>query len=255
VLPDLLKALANPQSWSTKMPADATPAVSLAPRPPGDTTLVVHPMGTLEVREKVVPLDLAITKYGNGKPVDGTRFTISAVTVDGKAEAQNWLEDRFAIGQYTDLSDDQKLTAQSYQSMKSGISIGSSDVSTSRDVGCVVAYQDGYIDGDNTGMRLRKIYLLPLDLHLAYSRRGAGFVSATRTKGVAQFTPPGTVSAVSSMDLQYVVASTDDLTLRADILQTPVTQFEAQSALREHLAANPAQRGSVQVVAIHEVAA
>jgi hypothetical protein len=255
VLPDLEKALTNPQSWSTTMPANATQAVSLAPRAPGDRTLVVYPMGTLEVREKVVPLGIAITKYGNGKPSDGNLFTISSVTVDDKPEARQWLTDRFAIGQFTDLSDDQKLTAQSYQYLNSGISIGSSDVVTSRDVECVVAYQDGYIDGDDTGMRLRRFYVLPEDIHLAYCRLGAGFVSATRTKGVAAFTPPGTVSAVSSTDLQYVVASTEDLSLRADILASPVTQFEAQSALLAHITTNPAQRGSVQVVAIHEVAA
>ena len=255
VLPDLEKAFANPQSWSTKLPSDATPAISLAPRPPGDTTLVVDPMGTLEAREKVVPLGQTITKYGNAKPADGTLFTISSVTVNGKAEAQHWLTDMFAIGQYTDLSDDKKLTAPSYQQFTSGIAIGSSDVDTSRDVQCVIAYQDGYIDGDDTGMRLRQTYLLPLETHLAYSRLGAGFVSATRTKGVSQFTPPGTTSAVTTSELRYAIASTEDLSLRSDILATPVTQFEAQSTLRAHLTANPADRGSVQVVAINEVAA
>ena len=79
VLPDLEQAFANPQSWSAQLPSDATPAVSLAPRPPGDKTLIVHPMGTLQVREKVVPLGQSITKYGNAKPADGTLFTISSV--------------------------------------------------------------------------------------------------------------------------------------------------------------------------------
>jgi hypothetical protein len=255
VLPDLEKAFANPQSWSTQLPSDATPAVSLAPRPPGDKTLIVHPMGTLQVREKVVPLGQTITKYGNAKPADGTLFTISSVTVDGKNEAQQWLTDFFAIGQYTDLTDDQKLTAPSYQSFNSGISIGSSDVVTSRDVQCVVAYQDGYIDGDDTGMRLRQTYVLPLGIHLAYSRLGAGFVSATRTSGISQFTPPGTTSAVTTGDLHYVIARTDDLSVRSDILSAPVTHFEAQSVLSSHLAANPSARGSVQVVAVYEAAA
>jgi hypothetical protein len=253
VLPDLENAFANPQSWSTQMPSDATQSVSLAARPPGDKTLVVHPMGTLEVREKVVPLEQTITKYGNGKPTDGTFFTISSVLVDTKPETRQWVTDQFAIGQYTDLSDDQKLTALSYQPMKSGISIGSSEVLTSSNVECVVAYQDGYIDGDDTGMRLRQVYLIPRDVHLAYSRMGAGFVSARRTKSVAQFTPPGTVSAIAVGDMHYVVAGTDDLAVRSDILAAPTTQFEAQAALNAHLAANPADRGSVQVVTMHEV--
>jgi hypothetical protein len=119
----------------------------------------------------------------------------------------------------------------------------------------VIAYQDGYTDGDDTGMRLRRTYVLPMDIHLAYSRLGAGFVSATRTHGVSQFVPPGTTSAVTLHDLEYVIASTEDLSVRADVLATPVTHFEAQAALRAHLVANPGDRGSVQVVAINEVAA
>jgi hypothetical protein len=255
VLPDLTKAFGNPQAWSTQMPDDATQAVSLAPRPPGDTSLVVHPVGTLQVREKVVPLGQTITKYGNAIPSDGTFFTISSVTVNGTPEAQQWLTDLFAIGQFTNLSDDQKLTSPSFQFFNSGISIGSSDVVTSKDVQCVVAYQDGYIDGDDTGMRLRQTYVLPIDIHLAYSRMGAGFVSAARTKGVSQFTPPGTTSAVTADELQYVIANTADLSARIDLLASPVTHYEAQAALGAHLAANPADRGALQVVATYEVAA
>ena len=236
------------------MPDDATQAVSLAPRPPGDKSLVVHPAGPLQVREKVVPLGQTISKYGNAIPSDGTFFTISSVTLNGAPESKQWLTDLFAIGQFTNLSDDQKLTSPSFQSFNSGISIGSSDVVTSKDVQCVVAYQDGYIDGDDTGMRLRQTYLLPIDIHLAYSRMGAGFVSAARTKGVPQFTPPGTVSAVTAGELQYVIANTADLSARADLLASPVTHYEAQTALGAHLAANPSDRGALQVVATYEVA-
>ena len=49
---------------------------------PDDKTLRVHPMGTLTVRETVVPLDLPITRYANGEPADGHLFAISAVQVN-----------------------------------------------------------------------------------------------------------------------------------------------------------------------------
>lgn len=255
VVPELQKALANPQSWSTKLPSDATQAVSLRPRPPGDKTLIVHPAGTLEVRQKVVPLGQTITKFGNAAPADGNLFTISAVAVNAKTETQYWLTDMFAIGQYTDLTNDQKLTAPSYQPFNSGVAIGSSDVVTSRDVQCVVAYQDGYIDGDDTGMRVRQTYVVPIEIVLAYARLGAGFVSAARTKGSTAFTPPGTVSTVSCSELGYVIASTNDLSVRSDIVAAAVSHYEAHSALAAHLAANPADRGLLQVVTVSEVAA
>jgi hypothetical protein len=96
---------------------------------------------------------------------------------------------------------------------------------------------------------------MPLDLQLAYSRLGAGFVNATRTKGFTQFAPPGTTSSVTTNDLSYVIAGTDDLISRTDILPAPVTQFAAQAALRAHLAQSPGDRAMLQVVSTYEVAA
>jgi hypothetical protein len=255
VLPDLTSAFANPQSWTAVLPSGAVMGVSLAPRAPGDETLIVHPIGTLEVREKVVPLDTTISKYGNAVPTDGTSFTISAVTVDGQAATKQPVTDQFAIGQFTSLTDDQQLSAPSFQEFDSGISIGTSDVVTSRNVACILAYQDGYIDGDDTGMRVGPPYAMPLDLQLTYSRLGAGFVNATRTKGFTQFTPPGTTSCVTTNDISYVIAGTDDLISRTDILPAPVTQFAAQAALRAHLAQSPGDRAMLQVVSTYEAAA
>lgn len=253
VLPDLEKALADPQNWSTQMPSDAAPSVSLTPRAPGDKTLVVHPLGTLQVREKVVPLDQVITKYGNARPSDGTYFSISNVEIGTTSEATMVLNDNFAIGQFTDLTDDQKLTAPSYQPMHCGDQIGSSNAVYSRDVPCIVGYQDGYVDNDNIPLRFGNFALLPLDVHLAYSRLGAGFVNAPRTKGVRAFTAPGTTSAVTVTDLQYVIASTTDLSVRGDILGNPATHYEASTTLQAHLEANPADRGTLQILSMSEV--
>jgi hypothetical protein len=255
VLPDLEKALADPQNWSTQMPSDAAPSVSLTPRAPGDKTLVVHPLGTLQVREKVVPLDQVITKYGNARPSDGTYFSISNVEIGTTSEATMVLNDNFAIGQFTDLTDDQKLTAPSYQPMHCGDQIGSSNAVYSRDVPCIVGYQDGYVDNDNIPLRFGNFALLPLDVHLAYSRLGAGFVNAPRTKGVRAFTAPGTTSAVTVTDLQYVIASTTDLSVRGDILGNPATHYEASTTLQAHLEANPADRGTLQILSMSEVGA
>ena len=255
VLPDLTAAFANPQSWSAVLPAGTAMGVSLAPRATGDTALVVHPIGTLEVREKVVPLDITIAKYGNAVPSDGTSFGISAVTMAGQAPKVRPTSDLFAIGQFTKLTDDQQLSTPSYQPFDSGVSIGQSAAVTSGNVSCVLAYQDGYIDGDDLGMRVRPPYTPPVDIHLAYCRLGAGFVNATRTKGVAAFTPPGTTGSVTTSDLRYVIAGTDDLVTRKDLLAAPVTQFAAQTALRAHLASNPGDRAALQVVSVFEVAA
>ena len=253
VLPDLRTALQDPRAWSTLLPDGAAQFVSLAPRPPDDTTLVVHPVGALQVREKVVPLDQKVTRYGNHRPADGDRFSISGVTVDGKTEAHQPLEDYFAIGQFTDLSDADKVSAPSYQLFHSGVTIGSNDVQTGQEVVLDVKYEESYIDNDDEVSRFSRLYALPMDVHLAMCRKGAGFVNALAGSGVTKYTTPGTESPISVGDTTYVIASTEDLAVRSDLTEQPVTHYEAVTLLREHLAANPAEHGALQVLPAHEV--
>jgi hypothetical protein len=63
------------------------------------------------------------------------------------------------------------------------------------------------------------------------------------------------MSPIDVGDMKYVVASTDDLSTRSDILRAPATQYEAMNALQVHLSANPADRGALQVISVSEVAA
>src|SRR5205807_1958347 len=102
VLPDLLPALQDPRNWQAVLPGGATLAVTLAsPKPldPDNKALRVHPLGVLSVREKVVPLDLTITRYGNAAPADGNSFSLSGTGVQGT------IQDYFAAGQFLTLSD------------------------------------------------------------------------------------------------------------------------------------------------------
>ncbi len=255
VLGDLLPALGDPRNWSTQFPAEAAPGISLAPRPPGDKSLVVHPLGTLQVREKVVPLDQAITKYGNARPSDGNAFSISDVAIGPTHPTLAPISEQFAIGQFTELTNDQKLSSPSYQLMHAGVSIGSDTAVFSRDVPCIVAYQDGYLDDDDLPLRVGSLFLMPLSTHLAYGRNGANFVNAPCTKGVRAFTTPATTSAVTVGEMQFVVASATDLSVRSDILAAPATHHGATSTLTAYRAANPADGANLQIIPLSELVA
>ena len=62
-------------------------AVSLSTPKPDDTTLRVHPMGTLSVKENVVPLDLTITSTATPHRPTATIFAISDVQINNQEEA------------------------------------------------------------------------------------------------------------------------------------------------------------------------
>src|SRR6202021_3681686 len=117
VLPDLFNAFKNPQSWSAALPPATTVAVSLATQKPTDQTLCVHPIGRLQVKKRVVPLDLPITKYGNATPSDGTEFSIQSVQINAQTETIQTIQDYFAPGQFLNLSDADKLSKPSLEEM------------------------------------------------------------------------------------------------------------------------------------------
>jgi hypothetical protein len=256
VLPDLFNAFKNPQSWSAALPPATTVAVSLATQKPTDQTLCVHPMGTLQVKETVVPLDLPITKYGNATPSDGTEFSIQSVQIDAQTETIQTIQDYFAPGQFLNLSDADKLSKPSFEEMDAGVNIGSSAILNGQDSPRTVVYQEFYIyDPANFSIPTGP-YLMPANIHLALSAQGAGFASQVKNTGLQKYSVGPTPPAIVVDEPQYVVTSVLDLSVRADILAgTGSTYFQAQAALSSYLAANPSEAGDLQIMPMHEVAA
>jgi len=87
------------------------------------SVLSVHPLAELAVRERVVPLDMAISKFG-GAPVSGDNtFSLKAVrTADGtEIPSVEKITDSFALAQFEDMSDDQKLSSPSFVQETAGI--------------------------------------------------------------------------------------------------------------------------------------
>jgi hypothetical protein len=117
----LVEELARPQSWATTLPPSVAPGVTLANADPTDT--LVHPLATLSVRQKVVPLGTRVTRMGAQRPRAGTRTY--DLDIDGPpglvGEA---LTDQFALAQYTELTEDQKLSAPSFTPLPAGVSFG-----------------------------------------------------------------------------------------------------------------------------------
>jgi hypothetical protein len=256
VLPALFGAFKNPQSWSAALPPSTTVAVSLATEKPTDQTLCVHPMGTLQVKETVVPLDLPITRYGDAMPSDGTEFSIERVQINTQTESIQTIQDYFAPGQFLNLSDADKLSKPSFEEMDAGVTIGSSAILNGQDSPRTVVYQEFYIYDPANFSIFSRPYLMPANIHLALSAQGAGFASQVKNTGLQKYSAGPTTPAIVVNEPQYVVTSVLDLGIRADILAgTGGTYFEAQAALDSYLALNPAEAGDLQIMPLYEVAA
>jgi hypothetical protein len=254
VLPLLSAALADPANWTAQPPATGSPGVSLRSLPAGSTQLIVQPGGTLTVREIVVPLDIPITKFDNAPPADGTEFSVSAVTLNGKPVAFTPRQEDFAIAQFTTMSDAAKLSAPSYEPFDAGVSAGAVPIQNGHVSPATVSYQERYIDDYTQVSRYNGTYNMPSMVHDALTGSGAASAVPTRNTGLAAYAAPG-ASPLAVGGLRYLVASTADLTQRSDILPAASTHYQAQAAMAAFLAANPGQQDQVQVIPAYQVAA
>src|SRR5262249_16197925 len=114
VLAQLRTALGDVRNWHAELPAAQTRVVSLRDAAsPG--ALRAHPLGTLSVRQSVVPLNLQrdIERFGEA-PVSGARrFGVSATLIDGQGVQSSTIADDFAPAQFFEMDDDAKLAAPS----------------------------------------------------------------------------------------------------------------------------------------------
>jgi hypothetical protein len=147
-----LRAVLNDaKSWTTELPQGQTRIVSLR-ESAADGTLRVHPLGTLTVRQSVVPLNLTrdIDKF-NDSPIAGARrFTVTRVAVGTGTgtETTGSVQDDFAPAQFFEMSDDEKLASPSFEPMQAGLRIGSPAfaLNLSQGVASALEYETRIVD-------------------------------------------------------------------------------------------------------------
>ncbi|WP_435345339.1 DUF6603 domain-containing protein [Haloarchaeobius sp. HRN-SO-5] len=145
VLPELVDALAEPKNWDAQLPGDGESVATLrsaksaearaqakqaggsagagdvAPEQP----VVAHPLGTLTVRQTVVPLNYAIEKFGEARPTGYDEFRIAGVTLgDVPDRDRRSVEDEFAPAAFRKMDDASKLDAPDFVDLDSGTTAG-----------------------------------------------------------------------------------------------------------------------------------
>ncbi len=148
VLPLVKAELEKPENWRALLPASNNLLVALRELDETDDSLVLHPVGTLVVRQKTAPLDLDINKLGNNKISDVSRMTLT-VSVTGMGKKSD-AEDPFAIAQYQDMDDATKLSRPPFQKQHSGVelSVTGAQLRTSLAVKRTIRYEEIIIDNN-----------------------------------------------------------------------------------------------------------
>jgi hypothetical protein len=246
-------AIKNVESWTAALPAHALEATTSrvsADAPP----LLVDPVGGARLRERVVPLNRNLDKLGEAVLTGAKRFDITEVRAGSNVTHSYTLtQDQFARAQFENLTDAEKLSAPSFQAMDAGIEFGSDAVSVGAGLTADLTYETRIVDFPYDGRTAPK-HQFPRGQLLAMLGAGAAARAPNRNKGSRKFAPSADRElGVGLGEESYVIATTSDLTVRAD-LALPSSKGDAHAALKAHLARNPKDRDQLQVIAQHEEA-
>jgi hypothetical protein len=146
IIPLLVEELERSANWRALLPTSSNLLVSLRKLDLPPEVLVLHPLGTLEVSQNAIPLQVPIDKVGAQKPQDANLFALS-IKSSGLVQRRE-ARRAFAPAQFREMKDAEKLTARSFENEVSGIELGvdGAELRTGRGVKRVVRYEVTTID-------------------------------------------------------------------------------------------------------------
>lgn len=255
VMPIFLGEINKQSNWKALPPPSTNLLVTLRAVDP--SLLVLHPFGSLTLSQRALPLKLKLDKVGNQKPDDVNVVDISSVSSNPGGGAPvtpltlNDEDEQFAIAQYQDMSDSEKLSRPSYQLLKGGVIIGSSDsMQSSKMTRRTINYNTTIIDKDPQQPVFKGRLAALSGLFHPFLSGSAAARSPLSYKGKTQLRPFTDTIAVGQEG--YVVSNTSD--------NKPVntaSSFSSEAMARDHMksqvASNPSLADGVHVLPNSEV--
>jgi hypothetical protein len=250
----LQEAIQNVHNWSGSLPAAIPSPVTLSTPKADGTGIYVDPNGVLTLRERVLPLNQTLTKFGEAVPGPQTTFTLDTVKLGSQTVGFSLVTDKFAPAQFEQMSDQDKLSRPSFDDGVAGFAVGDGQLSFGQQFGLDLQYADIYVD-DEHEPPLKAKYRPGLAQQIAWAAGSGAAASGLKAAGYGKFAPPPTAPRLVTLGAeQFVVASLISLSQRTDIT-APVSKGAAYRALAIHLASNPGDEGELDVVPLHELAA
>lgn len=192
---DLRTALADRRNWSTQLPTSEHPLVTLRESESSDA-LLLHPLGGLVVRQRLLPLDHILTKFGNVSLSEAQQFNITGVQLGDRwlDEADiTPLQDYFALAQFEEMSDDAKLRLPSFMQAQAGIQIGAQELRYGRPLDVPLAYEETQVMSiPNEAKSVTVAARAPIDAALLEAQIAVAAVSQSpmRHTGVEKYREP-----------------------------------------------------------------
>jgi hypothetical protein len=252
VMPLLTAEFEKAANWRALLPAGARLLVALRPLPPGDTSLVLHPVGVLRVSQRRLPLELTLDTVGNQKPSDVKRLRVS-VAGGGLAKIADTLE-QFPPAQFTALADADKLSRPAFGWEIGGLDLSASgnQLASARMVKRVVRYEEIILDSNfkRFARRFSAFTAALFQFFLGANSAARSALSQTKAKQVQPFAETVTVASET-----YVVASQATNQAVAPAARHFASEASAREYLAQHAAADASLADAWHVIPAFEEAA
>jgi hypothetical protein len=242
VLPKLAEAVANPNAWRAVTPAGSHLHVTMRSFEPPTGALVLHPFGSLEITEKLVPLNLPVHKLGSQRIADGRVFGVETVSIGGAAGQIEMLREQFAPAQFIDMPDAQKLSSRSFEKYDAGVRVGGGSAVNADYVKRLdVDYEVIYIP-----KRKKRVFFRLATLLFNTFARGSAVGQSALSAAQAAPSPIGAPKVTVAPE-QVAVASRTDLTLHGESMIF-ASEAEARAAMTAAVDRDPSLTRTLQVV-------
>lgn len=126
VLDVLFDELSKPEGWETRLPSGGRRSLVNLRTLPATDNLVLHPLGTLVVSQRAMPLGVRVDRLGGQRASDGPRFSVAPALNSGLEKVTDTGE-KFAMAQYQNMSDAAKLSRPSYETQDAGLELTSNE--------------------------------------------------------------------------------------------------------------------------------
>lgn len=254
VQPLLVDAINNNANWTLDQSVSPNQLVTFrkaSATNPND--LFIHPDKKFGFSQKIVPLDVTISRFSSQRPLGAKKWTASLHEFDGvnyTPLATTSFREDFAPASFFAMSNDQKLSRPSFEKYNAGVQAKGTD-------GFKGDYwREGELVYETMVMdsRFKPEPILPAPIAASHFRallkNNAAAKSALggKIKGKPILAP----DPVKVMEHEYVIADVDDLSIFGG--HTAKTMAEAQEIFDTLCEANPALQNKIQVLSKYEVA-
>jgi hypothetical protein len=248
----LRAALADPRNWNAQL-SSGLPALVTIRSVEDATAVFAHPLARVGVQERLVPLGLAITRFGEAIPSGETEFSITAFQLGTQPLTYDVVQDAFAPAQFFELSDTDKLARPSFELHDAGVAMHGDLVTNGSSLAKTIDYETSFIDTARGAIRVDEGVPQPFpwaDIQAVMLSGASARKSISRT-GNRRYTAPG--NPIQVAEPAFVLADTTSMAPQGTAPAGKTTYSDLRALLDAALAAAPANRGSLQIVATHEL--